>query len=551
MKKTFADYGIPVTKSSGHERTICPKCSALRKKSTQKCLSVDIDKGVWLCFHCGWHGSLGSAYSLKYQRPKYTPKPIKKESKVKQFFRNRKISEDVLVQNNISECKPGIACLPYIKGGQVVNVKYRAVAEKKFYQSKNCEPCLYRFDAISMLEGPLVITEGELDCLAGQTAGWERITSIPNGAIAPGTKSFESKFDFLESAEEIIKKCSKIILAMDADPPGQAMLGEMVRRIGPEKCWYIEYPEGCKDLNDILMKYDADILLDCINDAKPCPVKGLSCVNDYKDKVLDRLFGIKPPRPKTGWSYLDNLYIPDPGLISIVTGIPSAGKSTFMDNLLLRLHENNGWRFAVFSPENWPIDRHISLLIQKRLRRTEKELCEVDVRTELDALNDFVYFIYLKDTMLTIDNILARARAAVYRYGIRGLIIDPWNEVSHQYQGMTEAQYLEKSLSKVREFASSNQVHVWIVAHPREMHRDASGQYPPPTMYQINGGAMWRNKADFGLCVHRQKDKSKVSVTTVYIQKIRFRDYGKEGKVDFTVKLPGLFYELDPIERSE
>jgi len=542
--KTFYDYGINVSKSSGHERVLCPHCSDSRKKSTQKCLAVNIDEGVWFCHHCGWSGCLKKEHSA-YKIPVYSPAPL--APKAKEFFRKRKISEHVLKQNNIGMEKGDIS-FPYLKNGQVVNVKSRKL-EKGFYQSAGAEQCLYRFDAISSLDGPLVITEGEMDALAVQSADWECVTSVPGGAINPGSKSFDRAFAFMESADKIIARFDKIYLALDDDGPGIAMTAELVRRIGPEKCWIVEYPEGCKDCNDILMKYGEDILLACLNDPQPCPVHGLYPVEKFRAQVMDRIFGTRQPNPKTGWVDLDKYYSPQLGLFSIITGIPSAGKSTFMDNLVLRLHKLNNWKFAIFSPENWPIDRHISLILEKILKRKACELCKADVTKGINSLNDFLYFIFLKNERLTLDCILAKARAAVFRYGIKGLVIDPWNEIEHQYQNMTEAQYLAQALSKVRDFASLNQVHVWVVAHPRILHEDRNGKLSPPTMYQISGGAHWRNKADFGLCLHRLTDGS--GITSVHIQKVRFSDYGKQGTVDMFVKPPGIFYETASKEMKQ
>jgi len=538
MKKTFTDYGIHLTNTSGHERTLCPSCSATRKKSKEKCLSVNIDEGLWCCHHCGYSGCIKKTKS-KYIIPTYQPTPLNNEA-IK-FFKDRKISDHVLAQNNIG-LKNNDICFPYIKSGQTVNIKHRGI-NKKFYQISGAEPCLYRFDFISMLDGPLVITEGEMDALAVQSAGWDKVTSVPNGAINPGTKSFDSAFNFMESAENIINQCTQIILALDDDGPGQAMAAEMVRRIGPEKCWIVEYPDGCKDSNDVLMKYGADILLDCINNAKPCPMQGLYRVKEYEKQIMDRVFDKREAKIKTGWSFLDQHYSPQLGLFTVITGIPGSGKSSFVDNLMLNINRLNNWKFAVFSPENWPIDRHIVLLLQKMSSgRTAEELCRYDVTKGIEHLNDFVYFIYLKNKLLNLDDILAKAKAAVFRYGIKGLVIDPWNEIEHQYKNMSEAQYLAQSLSKIREFVSTNQVHAWIVAHPRILHRDQDGKYSPPTMYQISGGAHWRNKADFGLCLHRKKDGS--NITTAYIQKVRFADHGKEGYVDMMVRSNGIFYEV-------
>ena len=139
-----------------------------------------------------------------------------------------------------------------------------------------------------------------------------------------------------------------------------------------------------------------------------------------------------------------------------------------------------------------------------------------------------MFFIYPEVGTPTLDQVLDKARAAVFRHGVNGVVIDPWNELDHQYENMTEAQYLSKQLSKIRQFARRNGVHVWLIAHPRNLLKDKDGTYKPPTMYEISGGAHWRNKADNGLCLFRPDFDNDIS--TVYVQKIRFRETGKVGE---------------------
>ena len=134
------------------------------------------------------------------------------------------------------------------------------------------------------------------------------------------------------------------------------------------------------------------------------------------------------------------------------------------------------------------------------------------------------------EDMMTVDAILARAKALVYRSGIRVLVIDPWNEIEHAIpQGQREDQYISIQLAKIRRFARVNAVHVFLIAHPRQIEKDKNGGYPPPTAYDIAGGAMWRNKADNILCVYRPNMQT--SDTHVFVQKIRFRRNGKAGEM--------------------
>src|SRR5208282_4290641 len=69
-----------------------------------------------------------------------------------------------------------------------------------------------------------------------------------------------------------------------------------------------------------------------------------------------------------------------------------------------------------------------------------------------------------------IDWILEKARGAVMRHGINGLVIDPYNEIEHRRPpNMTETEYVSEMLGKVKRFAVNHDVHVWFVAHPVKM----------------------------------------------------------------------------------
>jgi len=118
----------------------------------------------------------------------------------------------------------------------------------------------------------------------------------------------------------------------------------------------------------------------------------------------------------------------------------------------------------------------------------------------------------------------------VKRKGIRGLVIDPWNELEHvRPAGMTETEYVSVVLKRVRQFARRNGVHLWLVAHPQKLYRDKDSGYPVPTLYDISGSAHWRNKSDVGLSLWRDLANPGSDRLEVHVQKIRFRQIGKLG----------------------
>ena len=86
-------------------------------------------------------------------------------------------------------------------------------------------------------------------------------------------------------------------------------------------------------------------------------------------------------------------------------------------------------------------------------------------------------------------------------------MIDPYNELDHQRPlHMTETEYVSQMLTKIKRFAQHNDVHVWFVAHPRQLQ---GWRGEPPNLYDISGSAHFINKADNGIVIHRNRDPEK------------------------------------------
>src|SRR5689334_10019670 len=54
----------------GNHKIPCPRCSHTRKKRTDPCLSLTIerDRAVWHCHHCDWSGAVGERDNYRTQR---------------------------------------------------------------------------------------------------------------------------------------------------------------------------------------------------------------------------------------------------------------------------------------------------------------------------------------------------------------------------------------------------------------------------------------------------------------------------------------------------
>ncbi len=537
--------------------SICPECSHNRKKRGDRCLSTNTATGAYLCHHCGYSGNNGERKRMPTATEKefQTSQPMeKKEIKLPStslpdnvvgFFKDRHISEDVLKRNTIGY-KEGSITFPYFKNGEIVNIKYRS-QNKKFRQEAGAEKVFYGLDDIAGHE-EIIIVEGEIDKLSFEVAGYKNVLSVPDGAPSLTAKSYESKFSYIQNCEKELEGVKKIILAVDADEPGKKLEAELVRRLGPERCWRVQWSDGCKDANEVLTRHGKARLIQLIEEAEPVPVAGLFSVTDF-EKELCSLYenGQKGGEP-TGWLSIDNHYTVRPGELSIVTGIPSHGKSEFVDALMINLAIKSEWRFAVFSPENYPVQTHIAKLVQKFIGKPfSKDFKDCLTRDELQVatifLNERFTFINPPSDELTVDHIISKAKVAVMRYGIKGLVIDPWNELDHSRPaGKSETEYISECLTKLRRFARSYGVHVWLIAHPTKLKRGLDGKYPIPTPYDIAGSAHFRNKADNCLCVWRDLLEEEKAVD-IHVQKIRFREVGRVGMVSLKYDVSSGRYE--------
>ncbi len=547
--KTFEDFGIDLAGRSGVEvATTCPQCSPTRKKPKARCLSANSVEGVWYCHHCDWRGSLKAGEESRSRPPKRIVKPrFEKPSavppSVRDWFAKRGISEDIVARHCIAldtvympQVEDEIPCLvfPYFRNGQPVNLKYRSLEGKHFRQVKDAEKILYGLDDLT--EDWAALVEGECDKLALEVAGVRNAVSVPDGAPPAGSKPSDQKFDYLVTCADQLASLKKIILAVDNDPPGKTLEAELARRLGPERCWRVSWPEGCKDANDVLLQYGPDLLRQYVDDAQIFPLEGVLTVADVAEDVQALYREGLRGGVSTGWLSLDRYYTVRLGELSVVTGIPSHGKSQWLDALLINLAREQDWTVALCSPENLPVARHVSKLVEVYTGFPFREgptqrLPREGLVPVLQWLHEHVCFI-APDDALTIPALLEKAKQLVTRYGIRGLVIDPWNEFDHtRPNGQSETEYISTSLGQIRRFARNRGVHVWLVAHPQKLYRREDDTYPVPTPYDISGSAHWRNKADNCLTVWRDENEPGRPVK-LFVQKIRFREVGSVGAVE-------------------
>lgn len=537
----------------GPKKAICPRCSHTRKDKKDPCLWVNIkeaDLALWKCHNCFWTGSAGNVTKGEHQPPekreykKPEPKavPVKSDlpDNVVKFIEARGIPMDVVARNRLFyDQEKNALCFPYYVAGELLNVKYRGIAEKKFFMTKGAKLTFYGLDDLKPDDEELIIVEGEFDKLALEVCGLRNVISVPNGAPARVKEGDEidnsGAFEYLAHAAALFPRFKKVILAVDNDEAGERLRFELARRIGAARCFVVKFPH--KDANDTLKELGVDVTLDCLREAEPYPISGLYRVDDFQESLEQYFDGGMSAGAPTGWDNVDQLYTVMPGELTVVTGIPNCGKSEFIDALMINLAKRDNWRFACFSPENNK-EGHVAKLAEKVIGtpispKSPQRMSKEEFLGGAAWVNSYFYFIVADDdkNLPTIDWILEKAGVAVLRYGIKGLLIDPYNEIEHNRPaGMNETEFVSLMLSKVKRFARNHGIHVWMVAHPMKMLADKDGKVRVPTLYDISGSANWANKTDNGIVIHRSEDVS--DTTEVHLKKVRFKHVGRKGKCE-------------------
>ena len=519
----------------GKKQGICPVCSHNRKPKNQKakCASYDWDRGLGTCHNCDTSFQLHT-YKRKGESEKVYVKPDQPQiinsvgTKVEEWFKTRGISKQTLDDLKVTE---GPEWMPqtqqtenvikfnYFMGGELTNVKYRD-GRKNFKLFKGAEKVFYNIDSIVGFEY-CVLVEGEMDVLALHEAGITNAISVPNGATLNS-----NNLDYLDSCIDYFEDKDRIILAVDSDEAGQALQTELVRRLGSEVC-HIATFEDCKDANEYLLKHGKEKLSARISGAKPVPLENVTTFRDIEGEITDFVENGFKPGFQVGLEHFDSIFSTYTGQFITVTGIPSSGKSDFVDQMVVGYNQNYGWKTAFASPENVPTYLHAHKLMRKVWQGMPTKADIGGDRWNQIADHCNSNFFHIDMERYTLESVLKKGAELVKRKGIKCLVIDPFNKVRDTDCKTEDVnRYTMEYLSKIEIFAKKYDVLVFIVAHPTKMYKDKDGKIEEPTMYNIKGGGEWYDASYHGLLVHRDYENKTVKCKVL---KVKFQNLGENG----------------------
>jgi len=515
-----------VQRSSGLIAVLnCPFCS-----DTEKKFAVKLDDGCFKCNHANRCGVSGSFWDLqkmlgiqnpqradgykfihtppKYERPKAHAENL--SSRAMEYLKGRGLWGAVIHQFKIGQTGDEIM-FPYFKNGELVNIKYRGITEKKFRQEKNAEPSLFGRDFCT--GDYVILCEGEFDAMSLSQLG-EPAVSIPSGA--KDTRWIETEWDFLQ-------KFQKIYLCFDNDAAGQENIFEIVKRLGKWRCYNILLPykdanEGIqKDLDDVKFK----AILESATSYDPEILKNAAqFTNDVLElfKHPETLYGLSTP-----WKQLNDIIRGwRDGELTVISGRNGSGKTTWINQVIDGLLEKK--QPTIIASLEIPPKRYLRWMVMQKLNNHCPDDKEV-----VDTMKWIGENLYILDVYGDIapNELIDAFDFAARKYGVKKFIIDSMIKIQFpETDPNKEAKQFVNSL--IDRLCKYHQGHTFLVCHPRKGDRDSD----EPDKVDIQGSGNITNLADNVIIIWRRAVKEQGKADNVAFVK-KNREWGTEGHVNY------------------
>lgn len=585
------DLGRGASRTSGYVKTYCPKCHENGKPTSDHSLSCNVETGAFKCHRCGYQGFATvvtdeekeawmrqqpwfKSYTAKktVKKKDYAKPPQPRSSaidpKIVAYFAKRGISKatlklmhvttgtDWMPANKGHRLPEGGKCTTihfnYMKDGEVVATKLRS-GDKCFRQAKaGCEQIAYNLDNIRNAQD-LYIVEGEMDALSLAEIGYLNVVSVPDGGA---DKTMHWLVDYYE---EYFADKKTVYICSDNDNVGTGLAAELAKHFEPGQYVIVsdygsdpKTGKANKDANDCLMHNGPDELRLRLSQGKVVHPEGDVDMDSVADEMDDIIRHGLPKGLPVGLPNLDSLLRIQKGRLYILTGTPGSGKSQFLDHVAVLMNARYGWKFSVYSPEMMPLGEHLTMFLTKYLGKSISEI-NPDSHEYADGrhmVKEAIHFIDPDSN--EIDDVLSIAKYQCRKYGCEAIIIDPWNSLLHHGESLFKVDNINEALLKILNFAHRQDVTAFVMPHPTNQQTTKDGKPMKIHLYNISGGAMFRNRGDFGMVMtrHYKNDDDNTfgfDYVEMAIEKTKWEYIAQLGTIYFRYE-PGVgrFHPFDP-----
>jgi len=397
--------------------------------------------------------------------------------------------------------------------------------------------CTMPCGTLLVRQNECITISGNCDALTYIECGYKHVISVPAGA----NTNLEWIDDFVESHFD---KLSVIYISVDNDSKGTEAKNELIRRFGAEMCKVVEYPKPCKDINEVLVQYGREKVKECITNAVDVKINGIQGVYDIEGALDDLFHNGLSKGAMINEKQTDKILSFNTGMLTVVTGVPTSGKTYWLNYILIRLNIIHDWKVAFFSPEFYPVTLHISQIMEtlggSRFNANNYNPQHYELLKEYVSKN----FFWIDPNDTDINSVLDRGKYLIRKKGIKAFVIDPFNALTDkERKAQKQDEYISDFLQKIRWFARKYNVAMFIVMHPVKQQKLDSGLYPVCDLYSCKGASEIYDKADIGITVWRNEQEN---YGEMHVTKMKFRHLGDKGHSTFRFNMSnGRYVEVD------
>ena len=329
------------------------KCLCFKHSESNPSMSYDFKKKKFKCFSCAASYDIFNHYQEYYNKSfleatksiindfnlnidiiinESDRKPKKSPTKHENYNKNiltycekRNISKDTIDYVRVKENNNCVVFEYRNELGEHLANKYRKTKKsegpKMWFEKGTNVNTLFNMDKINISD-PLLITEGEFDCLSAIESGFKNAVSIPSGVN--GTNEWiTSNWTFIEQFEEII-------IWFDNDEAGIKGAREVFNRL-PNSSVKIVRCEVANDINELLHKYGKLAVLKQIEKASTPVLEGVATLDMIEDFDVHEAETLK-----TGIEYIDDKLVGMVfGSLNVLSGRNGSGKSTILNQIYI------------------------------------------------------------------------------------------------------------------------------------------------------------------------------------------------------------------------
>lgn len=531
------------------------KCLCFLHSESNPSMSFDVKKKKFKCFSCGNSYDVFNHYQQYYnlsflealksivrdfnlnidviinesdRKPKKSPTKHENYNKnILTYCEKRNISKSTIDYVGVKENNNCVVFEYRNELGEHLANKYRKTKKsegpKMWFEKGTNVNTLFNMDKINISE-PLLITEGEFDCLSAIESGFKNTVSIPSGVN--GTNEWiTSNWTFIEQFEEVI-------IWFDNDEAGIKGAREVFNRL-PNNSVKIVRCEVSNDINELLHKYGKLAVLKQIEKASTPVLEGVATLDMIEDFDVHEAETLK-----TGIDYIDDKLVGMVfGSLNVLSGRNGSGKSTILNQIYIAEAIAQGYKTFLFSGEL--IGGNVKYWLLQTLANEEQfaeytakdghKYKKVTIQAKEKIVNDVKdrFFLYDSDDY-RIETIIEKMTILAKRYGVRIFVIDNLMTVESSVKDKYEAE--TDVVTKLKNFAKKYNSIVHLVAHPRKSMNDEIEKD------DVAGSANITNLADYVTTISRAKDEEQEYDAVLKIIKNRHTGVNVGKKLMFSIE---------------